>query len=72
MMPFGLSNALATLYTLMNQLFKKYLDKFVIIYFDDIIIYNQTLEKHIEHLQTIFKTLRENTLFMKNEKFYFA
>ena len=71
-MPFGLTNALAMFCTLMNQLFKGYLDKFVVIYLDDIVIYSQTLEEYVEHLRTIFKILRENTLFMKREKCYFA
>ncbi|XP_064941101.1 uncharacterized mitochondrial protein AtMg00860-like [Musa acuminata AAA Group] len=71
-MPFGLTNAPVTFYTLMNQLFKEYLDKFVVVYLDDIIVYSQTLEVHVKHLRTIFKVLRENTLFVKREKCYFA
>ena len=71
-MPFGLTNTLATFCTLMNQLFKEYLDKFVVIYLDDIVVYSQTLEEHVNYLQTIFKVLRENTLFVKREKCYFA
>ncbi|KAJ8499636.1 hypothetical protein OPV22_010188 [Ensete ventricosum] len=71
-MPFGLTNALATFCTLMNQLFKKYLDKFVVVYLDDIVVYSQTLEEHVRHLRTIFKVLRENTLFVKREKCDFA
>ena len=71
-MPFGLTNAPATFCTLMNQLFKEYLDKFVAVYLDDIVIYSQTLEEHIKHLRTIFKVLRENTLFVKREKCYFV
>ena len=71
-MPFGLTNAPATFCTLMNQLFKEYLDKFVVVYLDDIVVYSQTLEEHVKHLRTIFKVLRENTLFIKREKCYFA
>ncbi|KAJ8511859.1 hypothetical protein OPV22_002293 [Ensete ventricosum] len=67
-MPFGLTNAPATFCTLMNQLFKEYLDKFVVVYLDDIVVYSQTLDEHVGHLRTIFKVLRENTLFVKREK----
>ena len=71
-MPFGLTNAPATFCTLMNQLFKEYLDKFVVIYLDNIVVYSQTLEEHVKHLLIIFKVLRENTSFVKREKCYFA
>ncbi|XP_020105553.1 uncharacterized protein LOC109722077 [Ananas comosus] len=59
LMPFGLTNAPATFCTLMNQLFHDYLDKFVVIYLDDIIMYSKTLEKHVEHLCIVFRTLKE-------------
>ncbi|CAL9084794.1 unnamed protein product, partial [Musa textilis] len=71
-MPFDLTNAPATFCTLMNQLFKESLDKFMVVYLDDIVVYNRTLEEHIEHLRIIFKVLRKNTLFMKREKCYFT
>ena len=48
------------------------MDKFVVVYLDDIVVYSQTLEEHVKHLRTIFKVLRENTLFVKREKCYFA
>ncbi|KAJ8471219.1 hypothetical protein OPV22_025562 [Ensete ventricosum] len=44
----------------------------MVVYLDDIVIYSQTLEEHVRHLRTIFKVLRENTLFVKREKCYFA
>ena len=46
LMPFGLTNVLPTFYTLMNKIFHPYLDKFVMVYLDDIVIYNNTLKKH--------------------------
>ncbi|RVW20599.1 Retrovirus-related Pol polyprotein from transposon 17.6 [Vitis vinifera] len=71
-MPFGLTNAPATFYTLMNKIFHPYLDKFVVVYLDDIVIYSNTLKEHVEHLRKVFKILRQNELYMKNEKCSFA
>ncbi|XP_020101642.1 uncharacterized protein LOC109719402 [Ananas comosus] len=71
-MPFGLTNAPATFCTLMNKLFHPYLDRFVVVYLDDIVVYSNTLEEHIEHLRTVFQVLRENQLFVKKEKCIFA
>lgn len=71
-MPFGLTNAPATFCTLMNKIFHPYLDKFVVVYLDDIVIYSNTLEEHIEHLRTTFKVLRGNQLYVKKEKCSFA
>ena len=72
MMPFGLTNAPATFCILMNKIFHPYLDKFVVVYLDDIIIYSNTLKKHIEHLRKVFKILRQNELYVKKEKYSFA
>ncbi|RVW29633.1 Retrovirus-related Pol polyprotein from transposon 17.6 [Vitis vinifera] len=71
-MPFGLTNALATFCTLMNKIFHPYLDKFVMVYLDDIVIYSNTLKEHVEHLKKVFKILRQNELYVKKEKFSFA
>ena len=53
-MPFGLTNAPATFCTLMNQVFHDYLDKFVVIYLDDIMVYSSSLEEHEKHLRLVF------------------
>ncbi|XP_010424225.1 PREDICTED: uncharacterized protein LOC104709283 [Camelina sativa] len=71
-MPFGLTNAPATFQSLMNTVFRKYLRKFVLIFFDDILIYSATKEEHAEHLQAFFQLMEENQLFAKRSKCSFV
>jgi len=71
-MPFGLTNAPATFCTLMNQVFHEYLDQFVVVYLDDIVVYSPTLEEHKVHLKLVFDKLRQNQLYVKKEKCAFA
>ena len=71
-MPFGLTNAPDTFYTLMNKIFHPFQDKFVVVYLDDIIIYSNTLEEHVDHLRKVFRLLRQNELYVKKEKCSFA
>nr|CAD1823066.1 unnamed protein product [Ananas comosus var. bracteatus] len=61
-----------TFCTLINNLLHDYLDKFVVIYLDDIVVYSKTLEEHVEHLRIVFRTLKEHSLYVKKEKCYFA
>jgi hypothetical protein len=71
-MPFGLTNAPATFCTLVNDIFREWLDDFVVVYIDDILIYSGSLEEHAEHLQKVFQRLRENKLYAKLEKCEFG
>ncbi|XP_047337611.1 uncharacterized mitochondrial protein AtMg00860-like [Impatiens glandulifera] len=56
----------------MNKVFHPYLDKFVVVYLDDIVVYSPTLHEHVEHLRLVFQALRENELYAKLEKSSFA
>jgi hypothetical protein len=67
-MPFGLVNAPATFQTLMNSILRPYIDKFVLVYIDDILIYSNTAEEHREHLRLVLETLRENKLYARPSK----
>ena len=71
-MLFGLTNAPTTFCTLMNQVFKDYLDKFVVVYLDDIMVYSSILEEHAHHLRLVFEALRKEQLYVKREKCSFA
>ena len=61
--PFGLTNAPATFMCLMNGIFRKYLDRFVIVFLDDILIYSKSEEEHEEHLRMVLQVLREHQLY---------
>ncbi|KAJ0008227.1 hypothetical protein Pint_28974 [Pistacia integerrima] len=56
----------------MNHIVHSYLDRFIVVYLDDIVVYNNTLEEHAEYLQTVFKVLQENKLHVKWDKCSFA
>ncbi|GKA65587.1 putative nucleotidyltransferase, ribonuclease H [Tanacetum coccineum] len=71
-MPFGLTNVPSTFCTLMNKLFYSFLDKFVVVYLDDIVVYSHTLEKHVLHLKQVFQVIRDNELYVKLEKCSFV
>ncbi|KAL0544778.1 hypothetical protein IC582_019903 [Cucumis melo] len=67
-MPFGLANAPSTTMRLMNHVLKKYIGKFVVVYFDDILVYSKGLNDHILHVKTILLKLREEKLYANFKK----
>ncbi|CAA7040405.1 unnamed protein product [Microthlaspi erraticum] len=67
-MPFGLTNAPAAFMRLMNDVFREYLDVFVIIFIDDILVYSRSQEEHATHLRLVLEKLREQKLFAKLSK----
>ncbi|GJS31462.1 reverse transcriptase [Tanacetum coccineum] len=67
-MPFGLTNAPAVFMDLMNRIFHEYLDKFVIVFIDDILVYSKSEEEHEQHLRIVLEILRQKKLYAKFSK----
>ncbi|KAL0378531.1 UNVERIFIED_CONTAM: Retrovirus-related Pol polyprotein from transposon.6 [Sesamum radiatum] len=67
-MPFGLTNAPAAFMALMNRTFHKYLDQFVIVFIDDILVYSRSMEEHEQHLRIVLQILKEKELYAKLSK----
>ena len=67
-MPFRLKNVPTIFQQLINNTVRKYLDKFVITYLNDILIYSDTLEKHQQHMPKVLEKLNEKTLYIKKKK----
>ena len=70
-MPFGLTNALAAFMDLMHRMFQSYLDQFVVVLVDDILIYSQSEWGHEYHLRIVLQLLRDHQLYAKFSKFEF-
>ena len=66
--PFGLTGAPGFFQTLMNIIFRPYLDKFILVYLDDILIYSKTKEEHLNHLNIVLDILEKHSLFAKLSK----
>ncbi|GJT96680.1 retrotransposon-related protein [Tanacetum coccineum] len=71
-MPFGFTNAPASFQALMNEVFMDYMRKFVLVFFDDILIYSDSLDSHLQHLRIVFETLKQHKLFVKKSKCSFG
>ncbi|GBG78637.1 hypothetical protein CBR_g27863 [Chara braunii] len=71
-MPFGLCNAPGTFQHAMNRIFHDYLDKFIVVYLDDILVFSKTVEEHIAHLDKVLSLLRQHKFKINGEKCEFG
>jgi hypothetical protein len=71
-MHFGLTNAPATIQCLMNEIFGKFMRKFILMFMDDTLVFSKTLDEHVEHLKLVFQVLQEHKLFIKFSKCTFV
>ena len=70
-LPFGLTNAPATFQSVMNEIFRECIGRFVLVYLDDILVYSRTPQQHIEHVRSVLEILRKNRFYAKLKKCQF-
>ena len=70
-MPFGLTNALSTFMRLMNHVLRPFIEKCMVVYFDDILVYSKTLDEHAQYLKYVFDVLRKDKLYANLKKCMF-
>lgn len=71
-MLFGLTNTSATFCNLMNDVLYEFLDQYVVVYPNNIVVYGENLDAHVEHLVKVFTRLRQHQLYVKKEKYEFC
>ena len=71
-MPFGLTNTPSTFMRLMNEVLKKLLGKFVIVYLDDILIFSKTLDEHLFHIRRVLERIKEDKMLINLKKCIFV
>jgi hypothetical protein len=71
-MPFGLTNMSATFQALMNDILHPFLRRFVLVFFDDILIYNSLWSEHLHHVRLVFEQLQAHKLYLKKSKCFFS
>jgi hypothetical protein len=71
-MPFGLANPPSTFQSLINDIFRPYLRKFILVFFDDILVYSANIHDHLSHLKINLEVLRAHRLFTKKSKCRFG
>jgi hypothetical protein len=71
-MPFGLTNAPATFMRMMDDILQPFTNTFIVVYLDDILIYSKTWVEHLQHIQEVLHTLRQQKLYVNLEKSSFS